>query len=101
MRGQLQALRLATGERRRGLSEAQVAESHFIENSQLRGNFRDTGKENQSLANGEAEHLMNILFAVADFEHSTLESRAAAFLADQFDIRKKLHFHGDDAFALA
>src|ERR1039458_4954091 len=44
MRGKLQALRLASGERRRGLSQTQVAEAHFIENAQLGNDFRDARK---------------------------------------------------------
>src|SRR5690242_21039030 len=38
---------------------------------------------------------------VLHFEDAALEARAAAFLADEFDVREKLHFDGDGAVALA
>jgi len=45
----------------------------------------------QSLANRELQHLMNVLFPVAHFEHAAFKARPAAFFADQFDVRQELH----------
>src|SRR5467141_2841257 len=101
MRGKLQALRLAAGKCRRGLPQAQVAQTHLFENSQLRSDLWNSRKKCQSLANRELQHLMNVLFPVAHFEHAAFKARPAAFFADQFDVRQELHFYRDDAFALA
>src|SRR5712691_1097921 len=101
MRGKLQALRLAAGKCRRGLPQAQVAQTHLFENSQLRSDLWNSRKKCQSLANRELQHLMNVLFPVAHFEHAAFKARPAAFFADQFDVRQELHFYRHDAFALA
>ena len=101
MRRELQALRFAAGERRRGLPQAQVTESHFVENSQLRSNFRNSREKNQCFAHRQLEHFVHIFFAIPDFEDSALESCSAAFFADELDVRQELHLHGYDSFALA
>src|SRR6266550_3901505 len=101
MRGKLEALRLAAGKCRRGLPQAQVAQTHLFENSQLRSDLWNSRKKCQSLANRELQHLMNVLFPVAHFEHAAFKARPTAFFANQFDVRQELHFYRDDAFALA
>src|SRR3984893_7253155 len=53
MRGKLQALRLAAGKCRRRLPQAQIAQTHLFENSQLRSDFGDSRKKCESLANRE------------------------------------------------
>src|SRR5579872_7393899 len=55
----------------------------------------------QSLAHREAENFVNILVTIAHFQNSALEASAAAFLADEFDIREELHLDRDRAIALA
>ena len=44
---------------------------------------------------------MHILAAITHVENLLLESRAFAFLANQLNVGKKLHFHSDCAVALA
>ena len=55
----------------------------------------------QRLAHRQAEDFVDILVAIAHFQNAALEARAAAFLADQFDVGEKLHLDGDRAVALA
>src|SRR5580704_9997880 len=50
---------------------------------------------------GEAEDFVNVLVAITHIEDGALEARAAALLADQFDVGEELHLHGDGAIALA
>ena len=89
VRRQFQPLRFAPRKRRRGLPQPQVAETHFIENSQLRRNFWHSRKKHQRLADRELQNFMHIFFAVANLQHAALKSRTAALLADQFDIRQQ------------
>ena len=43
---------------------------------------------------------MNVFPVIAHFQDAALEARAAAFFADELNVREKLHFHGDGAVAL-
>ncbi len=82
MRGQLQTLRFATGERRRRLPQPQITEADFVEHLQLGDDFRHGREKSDRLAHGELQHLVNVFLAVAHFQYAALESRAAAFLAN-------------------
>ena len=48
--------------------------------------------EKERLANGHLKHLVNVLTFIEDFQNAALVSGSLAVLADQFDIREKLHF---------
>src|SRR5271156_2602790 len=86
MRGQLHALRFASGERRGRLPETQVAEADFVEHAQFLGETRSLGEELETFANREVQDLMNILALVMYFEHLRLVARALALVADQLDV---------------
>ena len=101
MRGEFQALRLAAGKRGAGLPEPQIAEADFFEHAQPRGDFRMRGEKCERLAHGQLQHFVNVFLSVAHFEHAALVARAAAFLADQFDVGQEPHFHRHGAIALA
>src|SRR5208337_620087 len=101
VRGQLHALRLASGERGRRLAKTQVAEADFIEHAQFFREPGNVGEELERFANGQVQDLVNVLALVTYFEHLRLVARALAFVADQFYVGQKLHFYGDRAVALA
>ncbi len=101
MRRQLHALRFAAGKRGCGLAQAQIAEPHFLEHAQFLHDFGHAGEEVQCLSYGEVQNFVNVLAAIAYIQNLRLVARALALLADQFDVGKKLHFHGDGAVALA
>src|SRR5713101_2217785 len=101
MRREFEALRFAPGKGRGGLSQAQISEADFVQYFQFGNDFRSIDEERQRLAYRELQNLMDVLVMIADFQHAALEARAAAFLADELDVRQKLHFHGDRAVALA
>src|SRR2546425_12905415 len=44
---------------------------------------------------------MNVFPAILDFQHAAFEPRPSALLADELDVRQKLHFHGHRAVTLA
>src|SRR5215469_4434503 len=101
MRGQLEALCLATGESGGGLAEPEVAEPDFVEHFEAGGDLRLRREELQRFANREAKNLVNVFVAIANVKNAALVSSAAAFFADEFDIGKESHFDGDGAVALA
>ncbi len=55
MRGELQPLRFAAGERCRGLAEAQVAESNFIQNPEFGNNLGNVDEKRQRFANRQLQ----------------------------------------------
>ena len=81
MRRDLDALRLAAGQRRRRLAEAQVAEADLVEHLQPPQHLRRAAEERQRLAHGHVEHLRDRLVLVRDLEHLRLEAPAVALLA--------------------
>src|SRR5882724_3876583 len=101
MSGKFEALGFAAGECGRGLAEAQVAETDFVQDAELRNNFGNVDEEGQRLANCQLQYFVNIFSVIADFEDTAFEARAAAFFADELNIGKKLHLDGDGAVALA
>ncbi len=44
---------------------------------------------------------MNVFPVITDLQNAALEPRAPALFTDEFDVRQKLHLHGDRAVALA
>ena len=101
MRGQLHALGFATGERRRRLAEADVAEADFIEYGELVQDLGLAHEEAQSLFHREVQDLVDALALVLDLQHAGLVARAAAFLAGQLHVGEELHLDGDGAVAFA
>ena len=101
VRGQLHALRFASGERGGRLAEAQVAEADFVEHAQFFREPGNVGEKPERFAHGEVQDFVNVLAFVVDFEHLRLVARALAFVADQLHVGQKLHFDGDGAVTLA
>ena len=101
MRGKLQALGFAAGERRRGLPEAQVAEANFIQDTEFGNNLGNIDEKRQRFAHRQLQDFVNIFPVIADFQNTAFEAGAAAFFADEFDVGEKLHLDRDGAVALA
>src|SRR5260370_35520896 len=97
---ELQPLRFSPRKRCRRLSEPQVAESNFIQHSELGNNFWYIDEERQRLANRQLQYFMDIFPVITDFQNPALKERATASFADQFDIRKKLHLNGNSSVPL-
>ena len=101
VRGELEALSFSAGKRGGRLAEPEIAETYFVEDSELRHNFRDVGEERERFADSKLEDVVNILAVIADLEDSALETGAAALFADELDIGEELHLDGHGAVALA
>src|SRR5439155_18976219 len=69
VRRDLDPLRLAARERRRRLTEPQIAEADPLQHLHPPQHFRRAAEEGERLADGEVEHLMNRPAAIADLEH--------------------------------
>src|SRR5215468_2681802 len=101
VRGQLDALRLAAGERRRRLAQPQVTESDVVEDFQLAGDAVAVREEGHRLADGHVQNLVDVPAPVFDVEDRRLEPGAFALLANQLDVGQELHLDGDSPVALA
>ena len=101
VRRNLDALRLAARQRGRRLTEAQIAQPDFVEHLQPAQHFRRRAEKRERLADGEIEHLVDVLRAVLHLEHLRLEAAAVALIARHEDVGEKLHLDAHFAFALA
>ena len=63
--------------------------------------FGTPGEEVQRFLDGQIQHFMNILAAIADLEDLRLVARAFAFFTDQLHVGEELHFHRNRTVALA
>ena len=101
VRGEFQALGFASREGGGGLPQAQVAETDFTQHLQLRNDFRDVAEKREGFPHGHLQHVVDVFSMEFDVEDAALETRAAAFFANQLDVGEELHFDGDSAVALA
>ena len=61
MPGELQALRLASGQRGNGLTQAQIVESDLGERRQPQADLRIRSKKRQRLGDGQIQHIGDAL----------------------------------------
>src|SRR5450432_1275713 len=101
MRGKFEALGLTAGKSGCRLAQTQVAQTDFVQHSQFGDDFWNVDEEVERFADSELQHVVDIFVVVADFQDAALKACSAAFLADEFDICKKLHFDGHRTVALA
>ena len=99
--GELEALRLAAGERRHRLAEAQVVEADVGERGEARQHVGTVGEESQCLGDGELQHLGDRLALHRDFQHLGAEALAVAVGAAQVDVGEELHLDVLEAVAAA
>src|SRR5437762_10499410 len=98
---QLDALRLAAGERGRRLAEAYVAEPDIAQRLQPARNRRYRGKEFCRLGGRQLEHLVDVAPLVADLERFAVVALAVAHVARDVDIGEEVHLDLRHAIALA
>src|SRR5262249_2249725 len=90
MRGKFEALGLAAGEGGGGLAEAEVAETDFVKDAEFADDFGNVDEEGERFANSELQNVVNVFSVVVNVENAALETRAAAFFANEFDVGKEL-----------
>src|SRR3954447_3585823 len=78
---QLDALRLASRERRGRLAEAHVTQPHVDEGLELARNGGHRGEEIRRLGGGHFEHLVDVAGAIADVERFAVVALAVAYVA--------------------
>src|SRR5438552_6362320 len=92
---ELDPLRLAPRERRRRLTEVDVAEAHVVQRAQLLLARRDVGEERERLLDGHLQNVGDALALVMDLERLAVVPLATADLAWNVDVRHELHLDLD------
>ena len=99
--GQLHALRLAAGQRRRRLAEADVAQADRVERLQAPADLGDVLEEDDRLLDGHVEHVGDRLALEADVERFLVVALAVALLARHVDVGQEVHLDLDLPVAAA
>ena len=99
--GELHALRLAAGERRRALAQADVGKADVQQGVELALQHRHRVEERAGLLDGHVQHFVDVLALVAHFQGLAVVALALADVARHVDVRQEVHLHLDDAVALA
>ena len=97
---ELHALRFAAGERRRGLTELQIAEAHFAERIQFFVHARDRLEQRNRLFHRQTERIRDRHAAILHFESFAVVALAVARIARDEHVRKKVHLDAKHAVAL-
>ncbi len=97
--GELDPLRLATGQRRRRLPEADVAQPHVVEGAQVPGDRGNGGEELRGLLDRHVEDLGDAAVLVMDLQRLPVVPGALADLARHVHVRQEVHFDLDRAVA--
>ena len=96
---QFDALGLAAGERRGGLPQPDVAQTHVVEGLQLARDARIGGEEVQRFLDGHIEHVGDGFALIEHFQRFAVIALALADLARHVDIRQKVHLDAQNAVA--
>ena len=99
--GELDALRLAAGERRGRLAEADVVEPDVVQRLQLALDLRDVLEEVERLLDGHRQHVGDRLALEAHLERLAVVALAVALLAGHVDVRQEVHLDLDLPVAAA
>ena len=95
--GQLDALRLAAGERRGRLAEVDVAHPDVVERLELVADRRHRLEELERLLDGHLQDLGDVLALVVDLERLAVVALALADLALHVHVGQEVHLDLHDA----
>src|SRR4051794_17002216 len=98
---QLHPLRLAAGERRRGLAEADVVEADIVQGAQAAGDLRHVLEELDRLLDRHLQHVADVLALEANLERLAVVALAVALLTGDVDVGQEVHLDLDLAVAAA
>ena len=101
MRSELDALGFAAGERGGGLAEADVSQSHFVEDVELVDNFGEAGEVGERFLDRHVEDVVDVAALVLDVEDGIFVTSSVAFFAGKFDVGEELHLDSNGAIAFA
>src|SRR5690348_5648265 len=74
MGGELEPLGFAARQRGGGLTEAEITEANFVQNAQLRDNFRYAIEKGQRFARRKSQNFVNVFAPITNFEDAALET---------------------------
>ena len=97
---ELDALRLAAGQRRRALAEVDVAESDVVERLQLLADARLVLEERERVLDRQLEHVGDAQAAEAHLERLAIVALALAHLARHVDVGQEVHLDLHEPVAL-
>ena len=97
----LDALRFAAGQRRRRLSERQVAQPEIVQHLDLPAHGGLACEKRHAFLDRHVQNVVDGLAAERHLECLAVEARALAGAACDFDVRHEVQLRGDDPFALA
>src|SRR5450759_2908577 len=97
---ELDALRLAAGERGGRLAKLDVAQADLVERLQAARDARHVGKELDRVLDAHLEHLGDVLALVPDLERVAVVALAAAGLAGHVHVGQEVHLDLNLAVAL-
>ena len=100
-RSQLYALALTSGERGGGLSQLDIAQSHFLDNLNLIQYLGHILEELHRTVDGHIQHIGNGLAFKAHFQRLAVIAFAVAHLARHIHIWQEIHLNAFVAVALA
>ena len=101
LRCELDALRLAAGERRGALAELDIAEAHVDERGDLIADARQIVEEGQRLLRRHVKDIRDVLALVQNLERFAVVPLAAADLAGDENVGQKVHLDLHKAVAAA
>ena len=101
LRCQLDALGLAPGQLRGGLSQADIPQSHVVERLNLPGDGRHVLKEFQRVLHGHIQHVVDALALILHIQGLPVIALAAADLAGHVHVRQEMHLDLDNTVAAA
>src|SRR5207247_9307774 len=98
---ELDPLRLAARQRRRGLAELDVLEADIVQRLETAPQLRDLGEELQRFLDRHLEHVRDRLPLEPHLEGLAVVTRPLAGLARNVDVRQEVHLDLDLTVALA
>ena len=99
--GELDALRLTTRQRRRGLPQPDVAQADVVEGLQLGPDLRHRVEELERLVHRHVQHLGDVATLVQDLEGLPVVALAVALVAGDVDVGEEVHLDPEHAIPLA
>src|SRR6266576_7149522 len=101
LRGELDALRLAAGKRRRRLTEVDVAEPDVEQGLQLLSHARLVLEERQRILDRLLQYVGDAQTAEANLERLTVVALAFADIARNVDVGQEVHLDFDETVSFA
>ena len=101
LRGQLDSLGLAAGQRGGRLAQTDVGQAHIVEGFDLSADGGQILEEGQRLLHRHVQHVINALALIFHLQRLPVVTLSVADLAGYINIRQEMHLDLDDSVAAA